>query len=511
RLEERRISVDLENRTIITPCPKSDCDFSDGLPIVVVDEAIYESPPTFVIATIDKLAQLSSVPDMSKILGRDTKHDPPDLIIQDELHLINDALGTVAALFEMATEFLATNADGSLPKLVGSTATIRQADHQIRCLYRKSLMQFPPNGISISDSFFYRTDTDNPGRLYLGIHAQGKSPKHTLSVVLALLAQLPQRISDKEERDPFHTVVAYFNSLRELGGAHALAEDDVQRLLDQLPLEAGERKRILTYIVELTSQLQSEDIKSIFSQLEVELHGENDSSEPLDLVLASNMISVGVDIDRLGLMVVNGQPKTTSECIQATSRIGRRAGSAGLVVTIYNWTRPRDRSHYERFTGYHETFYRYVEAVSVTPFAARARERALTAALVAMMRGSEYFRSNKLDLTRIANLKYSNTAEHALVQSIKDKLRDRVTSVEPDALKATLGEFEEFIDEIIQQAEHCVKMDKSLYWLEPSDEEPRGDTILQRSDGSNNRGYGRIIPLSMRDVDPPVPVVSLRR
>jgi ATP-dependent helicase YprA (DUF1998 family) len=108
------------------------------------------------------------------------------------------------------------------------------------------------------------------------------------------------------------------------------------------------------------------------------------AKEHVDVLLASNMISVGVDIDRLGLMVVAGQPKSTSEYIQASSRVGRQA--PGLVVTCFNVRRPRDRSHYERFVAYHESFYRYVEATSLTPFSGPALERGLTGTLVAMTR-----------------------------------------------------------------------------------------------------------------------------
>ena len=85
-------------------------------------------------------------------------------------------------------------------------------------------------------------------------------------------------------------------------------------------------------------------------------------------------------------MVVLGQPKTCSEYIQATSRVGRREDHPGLVVTLLNIHRPRDRSHYERFTCYHSSFYRNVEATSVTPFSPRALDRSLSAALVALCR-----------------------------------------------------------------------------------------------------------------------------
>ncbi|QDU18590.1 helicase-related protein [Urbifossiella limnaea] len=106
----------------------------------------------------------------------------------------------------------------------------------------------------------------------------------------------------------------------------------------------------------------------------------------VDVAIATNMISVGLDITRLGLMVVLGQPKTSAEYIQATSRVGRDVARPGLVVTVLNIHRPRDRSHYERFSCYHETFYRSVEATSVTPFSPRALDRGLAGTVVALAR-----------------------------------------------------------------------------------------------------------------------------
>src|SRR2546423_12002132 len=113
---------------------------------------------------------------------------------------------------------------------------------------------------------------------------------------------------------------------------------------------------------------------------------------PIDVLLATNMLSVGVDVGRLGLMIVAGQPKATAEYIQATSRVGR--ASPGLVITVANWARPRDLSHFESFYHYHATFYRQVEALSVTPYSTRAMERALTGGLVSAIRqgGPEYHR-----------------------------------------------------------------------------------------------------------------------
>src|SRR5690606_39038159 len=132
----------------------------------------------------------------------------------------------------------------------------------------------------------------------------------------------------------------------------------------------SETARRLAAPIELTSRVSSSEIPDLLEQLELK-QGDEDA---VDSVLASNMISVGVDVTRLGLMLVQGQPKTIAEYIQATSRVGR--GSVpGLVVTLYNANKSRDRSRYETFESWHRSLYRDVEPTSVTPFAPRARDR----------------------------------------------------------------------------------------------------------------------------------------
>ncbi|MFT4103678.1 MAG: helicase-related protein, partial [Burkholderiaceae bacterium] len=174
-----------------------------------------------------------------------------------------------------------------------------------------------------------------------------------------------------------------------------LVDDDVRSRLRDMD-RRGLARRHSPALEELTSRKNSRDIPKLLDQLEVQHDpglpphakspGGQKTLRPLDVVLATNMVSVGVDIKRLGLMVVAGQPKGTSEFIQATSRVGRNAGAPGLVCTVYNWARPRDLSHYERFDHYHATFYQHVEALSVTPFAARAVDRGLSAVLAALVR-----------------------------------------------------------------------------------------------------------------------------
>lgn len=409
-------------------CANRRCDFSRGnhLPILAVDEPIYRRLPCFLIATVDKFAAMPWTGEVGGFFGRVSKGDsegfygpcnptagrplpverllPPDLVIQDELHLISGPLGTMVGLYETALDELSTvEKDGKRirPKIIASTATVRRAESQIRALFnRRSVDVFPPPGPNVRNSFFARTHStqESNARQYLGIAAQGRSPKVImLRVYLALLAAAQKayleaggKKAENNPADPYMTLLGYFNSLRELGGARRLIEDEVRTQLTARGIRKrlGEseglfRDRTIAYeVVELTSRVSTDKVSEAKRRLEQPFR----EKDHVDVAIATNMISVGLDITRLGLMVVFGQPKTSSEYIQATSRVGRDHEKPGLVVTILNVHRPRDRSHYERFAAFHDSFYRSVEATSVTPFSPRALDRGLAGTLISLVR-----------------------------------------------------------------------------------------------------------------------------
>lgn len=368
-------------------CENRQCVFGqtgEPLPVLTVDQDIYEMPPSMLIGTIDKFAQLVRKEETGRLFGVGTPHSVPDLVIQDELHLISGPLGTIAGLYETAIDVLCRE-QGTAPKVIGSTATIRGAGSQVRSLFNREVFQFPPPAIDAENSFFAVEDRSTSGRKYVGLTSAGRSPKHTLQGLSASLLQGAKGLigegADPEKVDPYWTLVAYFNSLRELGGALTLMEDDVRDSIKAIRKRREEAPRVPNPPTELTSRVASEEIPRILENLKV---GIRDEHRPIDTVLATNMISVGMDVPRLGLMVVNGQPKTIAEYIQATSRVGRR--DPGLIMTLFNARKTRDRSRYESFTSWHRTLYREVEASSVTPFAPRARDRALRSALIGLCR-----------------------------------------------------------------------------------------------------------------------------
>ncbi|TMC86814.1 MAG: helicase, partial [Chloroflexi bacterium] len=414
-------------------CPFSRRNSPEGLPVLVVDEEIYRCLPALLIATVDKFAQMPwngatqmlfgkvdkrcsrhgfHCPDLEdkdqhRAVGsfpaaRSAAHRPlrpPDLIIQDELHLISGPLGTLVALYETAVDRLSTwEVDGKRvrPKVVAATATIRRAAQQVQALFMRQVNVFPPQGLDVTDNFFARQrepDDAVPGRRYMGICASGRRLKAALIRVYVAYLSAGQYLYHQygQTVDPWMTLVGYFNSMNELGGMRRLVEDDVRSRLNRME-QRGLARRNAPLLEELTSRKSSTDIPDVLDKLERVFDPARDptSPRPLDVLLATNMISVGVDVKRLGLMVVAGQPKTTAEYIQATSRVGRNA--PGLVCVVFNWARPRDLSHYEQFEHYHATFYQQVEALSVTPFAPRAIDRGLAALLVSYVRllGSEF-------------------------------------------------------------------------------------------------------------------------
>ncbi|HEX6497679.1 MAG TPA: DISARM system helicase DrmA, partial [Micromonosporaceae bacterium] len=482
--DTRRIHLWCPNAEGVDACPFSKTRSGEGLPILTVDEEIYRLAPSLVIATVDKLAQLPwrgyagilfgrvkqwcprhgyRHDDLDLKTGCTSRHNkkgkldavtsqpvirlrPPDLIIQDELHLISGALGTTVGLFEAAVDELCTwrtpEGKEAGPKIVASTATTKRAREQVLGVFGRQLAVFPPPVIDITDTFFSRqvpVTEQNPGRRYLGVCAHGMRLKAAEIRLAEILLIAGQTLFDRygEPADPYLTVVGYFNATRELAGMRRSLDDQVTTRVRTHGRRKGLSDRLvgttqMLAIQELTSRISSGDISEVLKRLEIGYDPEIDTSprhrailtnlaesykakvanhplaerwsqrrkesrDPVDVVLATSMLQVGVDVSRFGLMVVTGQPKNTAEYIQASSRVGRDAKRPGLVITLYNWTRPRDLAHYEDFEYYHATFYRQVEALSVTPYTRRALDRGTTATFVAAVRNADEAYSRNVD------------------------------------------------------------------------------------------------------------------
>lgn len=430
-----------DEKRLVVACGNSDCDFRDGLPVFLVDEDIYDWRPTLLISTVDKFASMPWREEVARIFGADDDSlRPPELIIQDELHLISGPLGTLTGLYETVVDEVCSRRS-TRPKIVASTATIRRARSQVSGLFNREVRQFPPPGLDARDSYFavQPSRDQKASRLYVGAMPAGSS--HTTLMIrtyAALLHGTATLDGTDKIRDPYWTLVGYFNSLRVLGGARMQVQDDVGERLEVLG--GGEASRDLANRIELTSREPSGEIPRHLRAMGVELPSE----EAVDVILATNMISVGVDVNRLGLMVVMGQPQATSEYIQATSRVGRQY--PGLVVTLYNAARSRDRSHYESFSAYHAGLYRQVESTSVTTFSARARDRGLHAVFIGLAR----LLVPELRPNRAAR-DVANAA--AKLDEIKQMILDRVARVAPEELAETRAQLDQIAREWIGRAE----------------------------------------------------------
>lgn len=459
----RLLGLEQREGTVVLHCPDGACEYHRGLPIQVIDEDLYASPPDLVIGTVDKFAGLAWKPDARALFGISPEgirlKSPPGLIIQDELHLITGPLGSMAGMYEILIEELCTDRRGAgaiRPKIISSTATTRRYREQILGLYnREHTCLFPPPGLEAGDSFFaaYAREPDgrlSRGRIYAGISATSYPSGLTTNVrVSAALLQAARLLDEGAARDPWWTLLMFFNSLRELGNSLTLFQGDIPERIREIsrrclpdpaqPVDpkTGRPRPVVRYIgnpLELTGRISSSEVPRAIAQLETVYDPEHGA---VDVCLASNIIEVGVDIDRLSLMAVAGQPKSTAQYIQVTGRVGRRNDRPGLVAMIYSAAKPRDRSHYERFRSYHERLYAQVEPASVTPFTKPVLERALHAVLVGYVRqlgdlrttgspapvpATELDRVRKIVLARVAAVDSSavRTAEEIMKLRLKE-------------------------------------------------------------------------------------------
>lgn len=547
--EGRDIIVDRdEGRTAIC-CGDAlqQCEFTrakrrTGLPVVVVDTEIYHRPPSMLIGTVDKFAMMAWRGETRTLFGRarqecprhgliwpdwecggnhPKKRDlpptqvrtispirPPDLIIQDEFHLISGPLGTMVGLYETAIDELSSwKVDDKVvrPKIIASTATVRKADSQVKNVFLRQVSVFPPHGLDIEDNFFsvQRPVAEKPGRLYLGICSPGSSRPAVLIRLYVALLTAAQSLFDRfgPAADPYMTLVGYFNSLRELGGMRRLAEDDVTTRAFRVAMSRVRRpglsQRSVKNVDELTSRVSNKLIPKKLDQLEVKFKSTwaKGEARAMDVVLATNMLSVGVDVNRLGLMAVNGQPKSTAEYIQATSRVGR--AFPGLVFAVLTWSRPRDLSHFETFEHYHATFYKHVEAQSVTPFAPRAMDRGLTGMMVSLLRLSDETLNPNLGAGQLKTI----TKQEA--KDAKTSISDRAWKVADKAEVKTAAEGM-LADRIDRWVKEATKAGRRLGY---DTEWKQGDVFALLKKPGLQRWDELTAPMSMREVEPGVNLI----
>ena len=501
-------------------CIDPECEFGADprpLPCNVVDEALYAQPPSLLIGTIDKFARVAWEERTGAFFGASTRtrpgSRPPELVIQDELHLITGPLGSVAGLYEAGLDTLLVRR-GVRPKYIASTATIRMAREQVRRLYARELAVFPPPGLSQDDSYFAQTDRERPGRLYVGYLAPMLDQQHCMAPLAAALLAGPQAVFDGDSDpddllDAWWTLVVYHGSLKGVGNSHNAFVTDVRDFGRRLMAELQEALRTRSAgdsedatgevdlpsdrfrsprVAQLTSRRTAEDNAETFERLAQP----REQDDCLDAVLATNMVSVGLDVARLALMIVNGQPLTTAEYIQASSRVGR-ADVPGLVFANYYRHQARSLSHYETFRPYHESFYRFVEPSSVTPFTWQVRSRALHAALVIAVRHvCEDLRSN----TSAGRFDRDAPEVRAVIAELARRCERAVA--EPGQGRDTASHLDRLAGEWHDEARRCKQERKQLNY-----EAPNNDRVADRllhTHGESRRGLWATLH-SMRNVE----------
>ena len=515
-----------------------------GLPVLLVDEDIYRLCPTLIVGTVDKFAQITwnwktaslfgKVDKWSSTKGFITSNDPkpparvtnlqakygkdhlipPELIIQDELHLISGPLGTLTSLYETAIDSLCTT-DESFPKIIASTATTRNSPEQIKRLFnirRNQVKIFPPQGVAFGDSFFAKEIPTNEeyGKIYLGVCPTSRTGLTTLARIAAVILQTIRGYKQEKrytlnELDPYYTVVSYFNTIKELASANRVFDDSVPNFMDMIQKKydvvdsvsdknTNDSKYFLPNLNkdELTSRKNANEIPDILEKLDF---GLTDGENPLDVLLCTNMIQVGVDVDRFGTMIINGQPKQTSEYIQASGRIGRKY--PGLIITSYNYLKPRDLSHYENFVYYHSTFHQYVEPVSITPFSPRARDRGLLGVAVGLMR----LNSPLLAKRNSAHNFEINSSFQPLIDYVTNSIINRVNDIEPAEVSSTKIQLERKIFEFWDKRSN---FHKNLYFDKnphPLARENPENKYLMKSSIYSEDDESILVPTSLREAE----------
>lgn len=495
-------------------CPQEGCEFEKKLPIQIIDEELYKNPPTLLFSTVDKFAMMTWKKDITSFFGGQN-NDTPDLIIQDELHLIAGPLGSMVGIYETAIDYLCSS-KGRKPKIIASTATIRQAAQQCRALYNREVRQFPAQGLNASDSFFAKeipTEVDF-GRTYLGVMPSGKTKVMLQARATAIALQFVHQLKCADnQKDQYYTLAIYFNSLKELGKASSVVSDDVKDFIKRIAYRQIFKlysSRNIGTAYELTSRVSTAELNDTLDKLENMVYTAENIEEhkyPINVLLASNMISVGVDVSRLNLMFLQGQPKSVSEYIQASSRIGRT--NPGLAVCLYDASKSRDRSYYEQFKAFHEAFYKYVEPTGVTPFSSPARDRALHAVFMSGVRQS--VSELNADDSALNILKNNHVTE---VEKFSEFIYRRVKEINSFNPTGMADDSEEVKNELNKFIENWKKKAMSFEDLVYGDKFIAADgtkdthRIIKRFDDKGGDDAQRTLT-SLRNVDKTVPISVL--
>jgi hypothetical protein len=391
--------------------------------VFVIDNEIYRYLPSVVVGTLDKLAGLGNQRKFSllfgKVTGRCIQHgyfnakccqkectdprklhrtppsgiDGPTLFVQDELHLLKEGLGTFDSHYETFLQTLLRHFGQAQPvKIIASSATIEAFDRQVSHLYGRSARIFPGPGPTLGDSF-YATTLPHTQRVFVGILPHNKTIfravlelfqyyHQTLETLLRLTADDPNPYGGALTPgtpewgallDYYATSLGYFSATRELDSVRTDLDSYVSSVLENAGLQP-------LRLAELSGSTSTDQVTTTLELLE----SRYPRSRPApNTVLATSMISHGVDVDRFNCMLFYGMPRQTAEYIQASSRVGR--SRVGIVWCCLKPTRERDQSHFEYFAKYHEFLGQLVEPVAINRWSRFSIQRTLPGLFMAVL------------------------------------------------------------------------------------------------------------------------------
>jgi hypothetical protein len=489
-------------------CLNPNCEYSernDGFPIVLVDEDIYSNPPTMLFATVDKFAQLAWKGEATSLFNHNDNRKP-ELIIQDELHLLSGPLGSLVGLFENVILSLCTT-ETRKPKIIVSTATVKNVEEQVKGLYNRQVQIFPQNATNANDTFFSKTLSESKRR-YVGLLPTGKTQTMTnLRLNAALLfarLELWKESTDKTEVDQFWTILSYFKSLKHIGRFSNKITAELQSEIKQLqvrylmnfPLYKNNYNKLPHRNLELTSRIASEKIKKNLDKLDITFDGNLEKYKSFDIVLATNMISVGLDVGRLNVMLMNGMPQNTAEYIQASSRVARK--SERIVFSLFDPNNTRDLSYFEDFVPFHKTFYKQVEPISVTPFAENALDKLLFTTIVTYFRHKMGYAAN--------NMANALTGNKQQLESELQQLFNAHCFADNEDKQLLVSQ----IAYLLQKWEYKIQASSNLHYYGSKTSNQRVQNLLKPIQERQNIDDKLVAMQSMRSVEPSV-IIKIKR
>jgi len=481
-------------------CTNNTCHFyEEPLPYSCIDEEVYSNPPTLLISTVDKFARMSSKPEAAVFLGKSTlksshKRNPPDLIILDELHLLNGPLGSIAGLWESALQSLMGDWK---PKYIAATATIKGAEKEVKAMFGRDLQIFPPPAATIKDNFFSKEqekgdEDEQRGRIHLGLLSPPSRAGAGYYGPMASILQSAHIISQSHDDtfvDPWWTIISYFNSRKEMAAAHNMLGEQVATTLQNYAEKRHEKLRDFNlHLDELHGGRKPSELKNAMANLEIPYGGEK---SPLDVLQTTNMFQVGIDIDRLGVMVLTGQPFSNAEYVQASGRVGRQ--TPGLVLTTLRGSKPRHLSFYENFQTFHHRLYANVEAGSTTPFSPAVLDRVMRSIVMLLARVGvpDVAQNNKIKLLRKDGPQRELKLQlDKFISVIKERVSD----------DSIIEQIKVSLNRMYNDLQHFIKTNEQVGWRAVRNKPGWGHQVMKFSGGR-----GEIID-SMRDVDVPVPI-----